>query len=92
MMAAIKYSNTAEKTIRQISEDGSYWRQELDDFVDIIKDRKVASFYETALTKRLIMVSIALCQRIVTNLRRNLMGPSRAMESLQRHLTRAVLS
>lgn len=91
MIAAIKYSNTADKRLRQISEDESYWRQELDNFVDIIRDCKVASFYETALTKRLIMASISLCPRIITDHHRNPMGPLHAIESLQRHLTRAVL-
>lgn len=60
MIAAIKYRNTSEKRLGQISKDGSYWRQELDNFVDIIKNYKVASFYETALTQRLVMVSISL--------------------------------
>ncbi|OBT38534.1 hypothetical protein VE00_11057 [Pseudogymnoascus sp. WSF 3629] len=55
MIAAIKYRNTSEKRLGQISKDGSYWRQELDNFVDIIKNYKVASFYETALTQRLVM-------------------------------------
>ncbi|KFY14076.1 hypothetical protein V491_06163 [Pseudogymnoascus sp. VKM F-3775] len=57
MITAIRYKNTSEERLGQISKDGSYSRQELDNFVDIIKNCKVASFYETALTRRLIMQS-----------------------------------
>lgn len=56
MIAAIKYGQTSNK-LRQISDEETYWRQELESFVDIIKDCKVASFYETALTRRLIVAS-----------------------------------
>jgi hypothetical protein len=52
MMAAIEHSNTSENRLRQISEK-PFWRQELDRFVDIIKGYKIASFYETELTRRL---------------------------------------
>ena len=59
MIAAIEYSNTSERRLRQISEE-TYWRQELDNFVDIIKGCRVASFYEMELTQRLIMASVFL--------------------------------
>ena len=57
MMAAVTYSNTSLTILNQIGEE-PYWRQELDSFVNIIKGCKVASFYETELTKRLIKVCI----------------------------------
>ena len=60
MITAIKHRNTSEKRLSQISKDESYWRHELDNFVNIIKNCKVASFYETALTRRLIRVCISL--------------------------------
>ena len=60
MITAIKHRNTAEKRLAQIDEDGSYWRQELENFVNIIKTCRVASFYEMELTKRLIMASVSL--------------------------------
>jgi protein SERAC1 len=60
MIAAIQHHNSSETRLRQISDAESYWRQELDNFVDIIEDFKVASFYETELTKRLIMASFFL--------------------------------
>ena len=59
MIAAIQYSNTSERRLRQISEE-TYWRQELDNFVDIVKGCRVASFYEMELTQRLIMASVFL--------------------------------
>jgi hypothetical protein len=54
VMGAIQYRNTSEKILNQISDD---WRKELHSFVDIIESCKIASFYETELTKKLIMVS-----------------------------------
>ena len=60
MITAIKHKDTAEKRLAQLDEDGSYWRQELDNFVNIIKNCRVASFYEMELTKRLVMVSAPL--------------------------------
>ena len=60
MITAIKHKNTGEKRLAQIDEDGSYWRQELDNFVNILKTFRVASFYELELTKRLIMASASL--------------------------------
>ena len=65
MITAIKYRNTAENRLAKIDEDASYWRQELDNLVNIIKSYKVASFYETALTKRLIMASVPLLARVL---------------------------
>ena len=92
MIAAIKHRNTAENRLAQINEDESYWRQELDNFVDIFKSCKVASFYETALTKRLIMASLPLHTiELRLTVIRNPTGPLHAMESLHLPSIRVVL-
>lgn len=92
MIKAIKYGNTSERRLDQISKDQSYWRQELDSFVDVIRDFKVASFYETALTRRLIKVSkFSACYRISSYSDRIPMDLLHAMEILQLLSIRVVL-
>ena len=56
MLNAVQFSDTSQTRLSQIA-DESHWRQNLDSFVNIIKQNcQIASFYETALTRRLVQV------------------------------------
>lgn len=57
MQGAVTFTATGQR-LAQISNDGSEWRARLDRFREIIRPNvQIASFYETALTKRLVQVS-----------------------------------
>ncbi|KAI9896378.1 hypothetical protein N3K66_008550 [Trichothecium roseum] len=54
MLGAVTFSATGQR-LAQISKDGSEWRARLDRFRETVRPNvQVASFYETALTKRLV--------------------------------------
>jgi hypothetical protein len=49
-----------EKLLRQISSQSDVLIHQLADFRNLIRDRKVVSFYETEQTKRLVLVCVGL--------------------------------
>ena len=53
-------SHPREQLLRQISSNSDVLIHQLADFKNLIRDRKVVSFYETEQTKRLVLVRIGL--------------------------------
>ena len=59
MLAGDK-SHPREQLLRQISSKSDVLIHQLADFKNLIRDRKVVSFYETEQTRQLVLVSIGL--------------------------------
>jgi hypothetical protein len=60
-MLAGNESYPREQLMRQISTQLDILIHQLADFKNLIRDRKVVSFYETEQTRRLVFVSVDLC-------------------------------
>jgi hypothetical protein len=60
MLAGDK-SHPREQLLHQISSKSDVLIHQLADFKNLIRDRKVVSFYETEQTRRLVLVRFGLC-------------------------------
>lgn len=50
-----------DQLLQQISRDSDLLENQLVEFKNLIRDRKVVSFYETEQTRRLVLVRVGLC-------------------------------
>jgi hypothetical protein len=62
-MLAGDQSHPREQLLRQISSNSDTLIHQLADFKNLIRDRKVVSFYETEQTRRLALVRVGLGQK-----------------------------
>jgi hypothetical protein len=60
-MLAGDQSHPREQLLRQISSQSDVLIHQLADFKNLIRDRKVVSFYETEQTRQLVLVRVGLC-------------------------------
>jgi hypothetical protein len=62
-MLAGDRSHPREQLLQQISSKSDLLIHQLADFKNLIRDRKVVSFYETEQTRRLVLVLVGLCPK-----------------------------